>query len=76
MALIINTPLSRTSHYDDEQAIRKATLQHNVPCITTMTGATALVEAIAARKENENFEVRALQEIHIVNNRLAADERG
>lgn len=63
IALIINTPLGRTSHYD-EQAIRRAALQHNVPCVTTMTGATALVEAIAARKENKKFEVRALQEIH------------
>ena len=63
IALIINTPLGRTSHYD-EQAIRRAALQHNVPCVTTMTGATALVEAIATRKENEDFEVRALQEIH------------
>jgi len=75
IALIINTPLGRTSHYD-EQAIRKAALQHNVPCVTTMTGATALVEAIAARKENENFEVRALQEIHGGNKSLSADEGG
>ncbi len=75
IALIINTPLGQTSHYD-EQAIRRAALQHNVPCVTTMTGATALVEAIAARKENENFEVRALQEIHGTKKSVAADERG
>jgi len=42
--LIINTPLGRASHYD-EQAIRRAALQYNVPCVTTMTGAQALVEA-------------------------------
>jgi carbamoyl-phosphate synthase large subunit len=75
IALIINTPLGRTSHYD-EQAIRRAALQHNVPCVTTMTGATALVEAITTRKENEKFEVRALQELHNANKSLAADERG
>jgi carbamoyl-phosphate synthase large subunit len=75
IALIINTPLGRTSHYD-EQAIRRAALQHNVPCVTTMTGATALVEAIATRKDNEKLEVRALQEIHFVDKSVAADECG
>ncbi|HNU09210.1 MAG TPA: carbamoyl-phosphate synthase large subunit, partial [Pyrinomonadaceae bacterium] len=46
ISLIINTPLGRTSHYD-EQSIRKAALQFNVPCVTTMTGAEALIEAQA-----------------------------
>src|SRR6266702_8340652 len=32
VALIINTPLGRASHYD-EQAIRRAALQYNVPCV-------------------------------------------
>ena len=49
IALIINTPLGKTSHYD-EKAIRKAALQFNVPCVTTITGAEALVEAIATKK--------------------------
>jgi carbamoyl-phosphate synthase large subunit len=63
IALIINTPLGRVSHFD-EQAIRKAALQFNVPCVTTITGAEALVEAIAATKGNPCIEVRSLQEIH------------
>jgi carbamoyl-phosphate synthase large subunit len=63
ISLIINTPLGRTSHYD-EQAIRKAALQFNVPCVTTMTGAEALIEAIATKKSQENVSVRSLQEIH------------
>ncbi|MEJ7846943.1 MAG: carbamoyl-phosphate synthase large subunit [Pyrinomonadaceae bacterium] len=63
IALIINTPLGKTSHYD-EQAIRKAALQFNVPCVTTITGAEALVEAIAAKKSEEKTTVRSLQEIH------------
>ncbi len=49
ISLIINTPLGRTSHYD-EQAIRKSALQFNVPTVTTMTGAEALIEAIATKK--------------------------
>jgi carbamoyl-phosphate synthase large subunit len=51
------------SHYD-EQAIRKAALQFNVPCVTTITGAEALVEAIATKKSQRSVNVRSLQEIH------------
>ncbi len=63
IALIINTPLGRTSHYD-EKAIRKAALQFNVPCVTTITGAEALVEAISTKLSQKNVTVRSLQEIH------------
>jgi carbamoyl-phosphate synthase large subunit len=60
--LIINTPLGRTSFYD-ERAIRRAAMQYSVPCITTMTGATATVAAIRALREEE-FCVSSLQEYH------------
>jgi carbamoyl-phosphate synthase large subunit len=63
IALIINTPLGKASFYD-EQAIRKAALQFNVPCVTTITGAEALVEAISTRLADETLAVRSLQEIH------------
>ena len=63
IALIINTPLGRASHFD-EQAIRRAALQYNVPCVTTMTGAQAIVEAIMSRVANEMISVRSLQELH------------
>jgi len=63
VALVINTPLGRASHYD-EQAIRRAALQYNVPCVTTMTGAQALVEALAARTDEKELRVYALQELH------------
>jgi len=65
IALIINTPLGRVSHYD-EQAIRRAALQYNVPCVTTMTGAQALVEALSAKAEHAEMNVQALQELHAV----------
>ncbi|PYT01872.1 MAG: carbamoyl phosphate synthase large subunit [Acidobacteria bacterium] len=61
--IIINTPLGKTSHYD-EKAIRKAALQFNVPCVTTITGAEALVEAISTKKSQDHVTVRSLQEIH------------
>ena len=64
-ARFINTPLGRASHFD-EQAIRRAALQFNVPCVTTMTGAQAVVEAITSRKETAVFQVYSLQELHEV----------
>jgi carbamoyl-phosphate synthase large subunit len=60
--LIINTPLGKTSFYD-ERAIRRAAMQYSVPCVTTMTGATATVAAIRALRE-EQLEVRSLQDYH------------
>ncbi|HJP93791.1 MAG TPA: carbamoyl-phosphate synthase large subunit [Pyrinomonadaceae bacterium] len=63
ISLVINTPLGRASHYD-EQAIRRAALQYNVPCVTTMTGAQALVEAIAACEAQSTPNVHSLQELH------------
>jgi carbamoyl-phosphate synthase large subunit len=65
VALVINTPLGRASHYD-EQAIRRAALQYNVPCVTTMTGAQALVEALASRASVKEVAVYALQDLHAV----------
>jgi carbamoyl-phosphate synthase large subunit len=73
ISLIINTPLGKTSHYD-EQAIRKAALQFNVPCVTTITGAEALIEAIATKKSQNKISVRSLQEIHS-QKQLTAEER-
>jgi carbamoyl-phosphate synthase large subunit len=63
IAIVINTPLGRSSHYD-EQAIRRAALQYNVPCVTTMTGAQALVEALASRMDGKEVSVHPLQELH------------
>ncbi len=62
IAIVINTPLGMASHFD-ERAIRRAALQHGVPCVTTMTGAQAVVEAIAAR-EHAKISVISLQELH------------
>ena len=71
ISLVINTPLGRVSHFD-EQAIRRAALQYNVPCVTTMTGAQALVEAIAANRESNKPNVHSLQELHSVQGAMDA----
>jgi len=65
IALVINTPLGRASYFD-EQAIRRAALQYNVPCVTTMTGAQAIVEALTFQKESGAVQVHSLQELHAV----------
>lgn len=64
IALIINTPLGRASRFD-EQAIRRAALQYNVPCVTTMTGAQAIVDAITASQKGLTPAI-SLQELHAV----------
>ena len=74
ISLIINTPLGKTSHFD-EQAIRKAALQFNVPCVTTITGAEALIEAIATKKSQLKVSVRSLQEIHSQKQLTAEESR-
>ena len=70
VALIINTPLGGISHRDEQQ-IRHAALQYNVPCVTTMTGARAIVEAIAAHNTNQ-ASVQSLQELHALRSLAAA----
>ena len=60
--LVINTPLGRESFFDDRIVRRIATMQ-SVPCITTLTGASATVSAIRAL-QTEGLSVRALQEYH------------
>lgn len=60
--LLINTPLGRESFFDD-RAMRRVAMLHGVPCVTTLTGASATVAAIRALRD-EGLDVRALQEYH------------
>jgi len=62
ISLVINTPLGKHSFYD-ERAIRNAATQYTVPCITTITGAKAVVSAIEALQK-EPLTVGYLQEYH------------
>ncbi|MCU0644900.1 MAG: carbamoyl phosphate synthase large subunit, partial [bacterium] len=62
--LIINTPLGKTSR-TDEYAMDRAAIQYNIPCLTTLSAASAAVEAIRALKKNGNaISVKSLQEYH------------
>ena len=71
ISLVINTPLGRASHYD-EQAIRRAALQYGVPCVTTMTGAQALIEAIGAYRAQSTPNVHSLQDLHAMRSSMDA----
>ena len=62
MKLVIYTTTGGHS-FSDEQAIRRAAVAYRVPCITTISGAKAAAEAIAARRRDP-IRVWSLQEIH------------
>jgi carbamoyl-phosphate synthase large subunit len=60
--LVINTPVGRESYFDDK-VVRRMAMMQQVPCITTLTGAAAAVQAIKAL-HTEGLSVRSLQEYH------------
>jgi carbamoyl-phosphate synthase large subunit len=62
IALAINTPFGKSAFVDDTY-IRRTALQMNIPCITTLTAATACVEGIRSMKEGTST-FAALQEQH------------
>ncbi len=60
--LIVYTTTGALS-FEDEKSIRRAAVQYRVPCITTLSGARAAVEAVAS-KQRDPIRVWSLQEIH------------
>jgi carbamoyl-phosphate synthase large subunit len=60
--LVVNTPLGRESHEDDA-VIRRLALKYDIPCITTLSGAMAAAEGIAALRRH-GLTVSSLQERH------------
>jgi carbamoyl-phosphate synthase large subunit len=60
--MVINTPLGRESFFDD-RAVRRAATMAQVPCITTLTGASAAVSAIKALRQ-QTLSVRSLQDYY------------
>src|ERR1039457_5145119 len=51
------------SAFSDERSIRRSAVTYRVPCITTMSGARAAAEGVAARLRDP-IRVWSLQEIH------------
>jgi carbamoyl-phosphate synthase large subunit len=62
VALVVNTPLGQAS-FEDDGAIRRTALKYDIPCITTLSGAMAAAEGIAAL-QRDGLGVRPLQEVH------------
>ena len=60
--LIVNTPLGRQSKYD-ELAIRSSAIQRNIPLVTTMAAARAIVLGLGARRKLKPT-IKALQDYH------------
>ena len=60
--LVINTPTGSGARADGYE-IRTAAVKHGIPCVTTMTGASAASRAIFATAR-EVAPVRSLQELH------------
>jgi carbamoyl-phosphate synthase large subunit len=60
--LVINTPTGSGARSDGYE-IRSAAIARGIPCITTMTGASAAQRAIRALRTGEPG-VRSLQELH------------
>ena len=60
--LVINTPLGRESFYD-EKSIRRAAIRYNIPCITTLSAASAAARGIRAMV-GHGAEVTAIQDLH------------
>jgi carbamoyl-phosphate synthase large subunit len=54
----------------DEKSIRRSAVIYRVPCITTMSGAKAAADAVAARRRDP-IRVWSLQEIHAANETTA-----
>ena len=71
ISLVINTPLGRESFFDD-RAVRSAAMMQGVPAITTLTGASAAVSAIAALR-SEGLGVKSLQEYYADKNSVLTD---
>lgn len=60
--LIINIPSGRTARSDD-QTIRRTALNYKTPVVTTLSGAKAIVSAIASL-QGGSMDVKSLQEYH------------
>ena len=60
--LVINTPTGSGARADGYE-IRRAAVARGIPCVTTMTGASAAQRAILALRRGDT-EVRSLQDLH------------
>mgnify|MGYP002779262227 CR=1 FL=1 len=60
IGMLINTPLGKQSQFDD-RSMRRAAISNGIPYVTTLSAASAAVDAISALR-NRPREVRSVQE--------------
>ncbi len=65
IALIINTPSGKTTR-TDERKIRSTAVSHNIMCITTISGAHAVINGIESILK-KGLTVTPIQEYHLLN---------
>ena len=70
--LVINTPLGRESFYD-EKSIRRAAVRYNIPCITTLSAASAAARGIRAMAGHK-VDVAALQDLHARSSKASVNQ--
>ena len=70
VSLVINTPSGKGSR-TDRARIRSLAIVQGIPCFTTLSGATAAVNGIAALKLR-GLRVRALQDFYALQARVPA----
>ena len=58
---IFNTPSGKGAR-TDEGRIRAASVTHRVPCVTTLPGCVAVVDALEALRDQPDPQVRTIQE--------------
>ncbi len=73
--LVINTPTGSGARSDGYE-IRNAATRKGIPCITTMTGASAAARAIAAQRSGADRTVASLQELHARSAAVGSDGAG
>ena len=61
--MVINTPYGNSGPRRDGYEIRSAAVAMNIPCVTTVQGASAAVQGIEAAIRGD-IDVRSLQELH------------
>ncbi len=72
VGMVINTPYGNSGPRIDGYEIRSAAVSMNIPCITTVQGASAAVQGIEAAIRGE-IGVRSLQELHASFGKAADD---
>ncbi len=60
--LVLNTPSKGRDPTRDGPKIRRASVEHGIPCITSLDTAKAFLRALAAKRRGEDSEVRTIDE--------------